>query len=65
MMANTCSKCESIMVEAKLDSYPIRVYKSTEKPNQETMSNIAPCYVCPTCGFIELYASNPEKFKSC
>jgi rubrerythrin len=49
-------------VEAKLDSYPIRVYKSTEKPKSETMSDITPCYVCPNCGFIELYASNPEKF---
>lgn len=60
-MENTCIKCESMMVEAKLDSYPIRVYKSIEKPNSETMSEISPCYVCPNCGFIELYASNPEK----
>lgn len=61
-MENTCIKCQSKMVEAKLDSYPIRVYKATEKPKLETMSDITPCYVCPNCGFIELYASTPEKF---
>lgn len=52
---NACIKCESMMVEAKLDSYPIRVYKSTEKANWKTMSD---------CGFIELYALNPEKLES-
>ncbi|OCA90044.1 hypothetical protein A8L44_03725 [Bacillus sp. FJAT-27986] len=60
-MREKCIKCESAMVEAKLDSYPIRVYKSTEKANSKTMSEVSPCYVCSNCGFIELYALNPEK----
>jgi hypothetical protein len=51
------------MAEAHLDSQPIRVYKKGEKPNAGTMSDINPCYVCPNCGLIELYAEEPEKFK--
>lgn len=62
-MEKSCLKCEIIMVEAKIDSYPIRVYKTSEKPNVKTMSNISACYVCPNCGIIEFYADEPEKFK--
>ncbi len=62
-MKNTCSKCEGVMFEAKLDSYPIRVYKTTEKPNAKTLSNISHCFVCSNCGFIEFYAKEPEKLK--
>lgn len=61
-MENNCSKCKSIMVEAKLDSFPVRIYKAGEKPNSSTMSDIKPCYVCTICGFIEFYATEPEKF---
>lgn len=60
---NSCSKCKTLMVEPKLDSFPVRVFKSGEKPNSKTMSDISPCYVCPNCGFIELYATKPENFK--
>ncbi|WP_377890165.1 hypothetical protein [Alkalihalobacillus sp. R86527] len=62
MMTNNCVKCDATMVEAKLDSFPVSVYKATVKPNKETMSKIDPCFVCPKCGFIELYASAPGKF---
>ena len=62
-MENSCSKCQTLMVEAKLDSFPVRVFKAGEKPNSKTMSDISPCYVCPHCGFIEFYATKPEKFK--
>lgn len=51
------------MVNANLDSFPIRIYKTGKKPNANTMSNISPCYVCPCCGFIEFYVEEPEKFK--
>ncbi|HZG73316.1 MAG TPA: hypothetical protein VEY51_17410 [Chondromyces sp.] len=60
-MKNKCSKCNSIMVEAKLDSFPFRIYKAGEKPNSNTMSNITP-YICTSCGFIDFYATEPEKF---
>ncbi|MDF9759590.1 putative nucleic-acid-binding Zn-ribbon protein [Peribacillus simplex] len=63
-LENTCSKCKTVMVEAKLDSFPIRIYKSGEKPNVNTMSSISPCFVCPNCGFIELYVKELEKFNS-
>lgn len=59
---STCVKCETTMVEAKLDSSPIRVYRAAVKPTKETMSTIDPCFVCPECGFIELYAAAPGKF---
>ncbi|WP_270181288.1 hypothetical protein [Alkalihalobacillus sp. CinArs1] len=55
-----CLRCDSKMVEAKLDSSPIRVYKASVKPNKETMSSVE-AYACPKCGYIELYASSPEK----
>lgn len=62
-MDKNCSKCNSVMIESSLDSYPIRVYPADAKPDAKTMSQINPCYVCPNCGFIELYAEEPEKFK--
>ncbi|PLS17181.1 hypothetical protein CVD28_14105 [Bacillus sp. M6-12] len=61
-MVNTCTKCKTIMTKAHLDSFPINLYKSDEKPNEHTMSSIGPCYVCPSCGFIEFYVKEPEKF---
>jgi hypothetical protein len=39
-----CSKCESVMIESKLDSDPIRIYKADVKPSAKTMSNITSCY---------------------
>ena len=50
------------MVKSLIDSHPIRVYPADVKPNAQTMSHINPCYVCPSCGFIEFYAEEPEKF---
>jgi hypothetical protein len=58
-----CSKCESVMIESKLDSDPIRIYKADVKPNAKTMSNITPCYVCSNCGFLDFYVEEPEKFR--
>lgn len=61
-MEKNCSKCNSVMVEGKLDSLPIRLYKSDVKPTAKTMSYINPCYVCPGCGLIDFYVKEPEKF---
>ncbi|GGD14293.1 hypothetical protein GCM10011389_22390 [Pontibacillus salipaludis] len=60
-MEQTCIKCESVMVKAKVDSHTIRVYNSAFKANSKTLSEVSPCFVCPNCGFIELYALNPER----
>ncbi|HZG71072.1 MAG TPA: hypothetical protein VEY51_05970 [Chondromyces sp.] len=60
-MEDQCSKCNTIMVKAELDSFPVRMYKAGEKPNSNTMSTIQP-YVCTNCGFIDFYATEPEKF---
>ncbi|MFN7249892.1 MAG: hypothetical protein ACK4M9_03785 [Anaerobacillus sp.] len=62
-MEKKCSKCESVMIEAKLDTYEIRAYKADVKPNAKTLSNINRCYVCSNCGFIDFYVEEPEKFK--
>jgi hypothetical protein len=61
-MDKICSKCNSVMIESKLDSDPIRVYKADVKPNATTMSNITP-YVCTSCGFIDLYVEDAGKFR--
>ncbi|MFC7685751.1 hypothetical protein [Ureibacillus sp. GCM10028918] len=62
-MDKNCSKCNSIMVEAVIDSFPIRIYKADVKPTAETMSSINPCYVCSNCGYIDFYVENVDKFK--
>lgn len=61
-MEHTCAKCEVPMVKAKVDSFPIRVYKAVEKPTAKTMSNIG-AYVCSHCGSVEFYVDEPEKFE--
>ncbi|MBB6452653.1 ssDNA-binding Zn-finger/Zn-ribbon topoisomerase 1 [Salirhabdus euzebyi] len=58
-----CPKCHSVMTKAKLDNHPIRVYKADVQPSAETISGVKSCNVCPDCGYIELYATNPEKIK--
>ena len=58
-MKDKCSKCNPIMIETKLDSFPLRIYKAEEKPNSNTMSNIQP-YVYTNCGFIEFTQLNQK-----
>lgn len=66
-MERVCSKCNKEMVEAKLDSNgPIRVSKKQEKAGllglkSSNLSTIEP-FVCPSCGLIEWYASEPANF---
>lgn len=67
-MEYICSKCNTVMQESNLDSYgPFRIYKKTDKkgllgPKTSEMSDIN-IFVCSSCGYIEFYAKNPEKFK--
>lgn len=65
-MERFCSKCNTAMVEAKLDSNgPIRVSRKQEKPgllgvNSAVLSAIE-VFVCQDCGLIDWYAAEPNK----
>lgn len=68
-MEHICPKCNILMVEANLDHAGlIRIYKKTSKKeklfgvNVNEMTNIYQ-FVCPKCGYIELYAGEPNKFE--
>lgn len=67
-MKHICPKCNTAMVEAKLDSLaPIRIHKKQDKVGligvkSDELSNINQS-VCPSCGFIEFYAVAFDKFK--
>jgi predicted nucleic-acid-binding Zn-ribbon protein len=72
-MKHICPKCNISMQEANLDhSGLVRIFKkgAEEKDKQGIfdfsnptyMSNIVQ-YVCSKCGYIEFFASEPEKFK--
>lgn len=62
-MEKIYSKCETVMIESKLDSDPIRIYKADVKPNAKALSNINPCFVYSNFGFIDFYVEEPEKFR--
>lgn len=61
-----CNKCEAEMFTAKLTGntlYPL-VLTNKKKGILETEKRCdVLCYVCPDCGYIELYAENPPKLK--
>lgn len=63
-MVYSCPKCNTSMKKTKLVSFrnahvAIRKEQSTLfGPNESSISS----YVCPDCGYIELYADKPEKF---
>ena len=62
-----CIKCKEKMVQANLkgDVYGIGVYVTTKKNgfwDIEKSSSVS-CYVCPKCGYLEMYADKPGEFK--
>lgn len=61
-----CSKCDAEMFNANL--YPTNLYpmvlSNKKKGIWEPEKRCAVlCYVCPKCGYIELYADNPKELK--
>ena len=61
-----CAKCDTEMVMAELignNIYPV-LLKNKRKGfwDLEKRDEVL-CYVCPECGYIELYAKEPKKFK--
>jgi len=65
-METFCSKCNTEMVEAKLDSNgPIRVSRKLEKAGllgvKSAGLSTVEAFVCPSCGLIDWYAAEPSK----
>ena len=65
--AMECIKCKEKMVQANLkgDVYGIGMYVTTKKNgfwDMEKSSSVS-CYVCPKCGYLEMYADKPGEFK--
>ena len=61
-----CNKCDTEMFNAKLTGNLIHPLMLTNKKpgvwEPEKRSNVL-CYVCPNCGYIELYAEKPKELK--
>jgi len=59
-----CSKCNTIMADGIFNTYGsmFSIVKKPEKlfGNKKSAIDV---HVCPNCGYIELYAREPEKFK--
>lgn len=57
-----CTKCDAEMTKANLTTGMTPVYLSNKKKGvfeAEKRSSVS-CYVCPKCGYIELYADKPK-----
>ena len=61
-----CTKCDTEMFNAKLTGNTLYPLILTNKKNgiweSENRSYVL-CYVCPKCGYIELYAEKPKELK--
>ena len=61
-----CSKCDAEMIRATLTGNGLHPVLLKNKKNgvfePEKRSSVL-CYVCPLCGYMELYAENPKELK--
>ena len=61
-----CTKCDTEMFNAKLIGnalYPLILTNKKEGLFKVEKRCNALCYVCPECGYIELYAEKPKELK--
>ena len=61
-----CSKCDIEMFSAKLTGntlYPLILTNKKKGILETEKRSDVLCYVCPDCGYIELYAENPKKLR--
>jgi predicted nucleic-acid-binding Zn-ribbon protein len=61
-----CVKCDSEMIQAELtgnNMYPLILKNKKKGIFDSEMRMDVLCYVCPECGYIELYAKDPKKLK--
>ncbi len=59
-----CVKCKQEMMTAKIigDIYETPVFLSNKKKGlfESRKKSTVSCYVCPNCGYVELYADKPK-----
>ena len=61
-----CDKCETEMFRAKLTGNGLHPVQLTNKKSglfEAERRSAVLCYVCPQCGYVELYAENPKGLK--
>lgn len=61
-----CVKCDSEMIQAEITGnniYPLILKNKRKGILASTIRTDVLCYVCPECGYIELYAREPKKLK--
>lgn len=61
-----CNKCDTEMISANLTGnglYPVLLKNKKNGVFEPERRSAVMCYVCPQCGYIELYAENPKGLK--
>ena len=61
-----CNKCDSEMFHANLTGnglYPALLTNKKKGVFESEKRSAVLCYVCPQCGYIELYAKDPKQLK--
>ena len=61
-----CSKCNAEMFNAKLTGntlYPLILTNKKKGMLEPEKRCYVLCYVCPECGYIEIYAEKPKELK--
>lgn len=57
-----CIKCETEIIKSRLSTGMAYVYAANKKKGAFEKEKRSPvsCFVCPKCGYIELYADCPK-----
>ena len=59
-----CVKCDTEMFQAKMDAgyrdFPVRLTNIKKGLLDKEKNSALKCYVCPSCGYMELYADDPQ-----
>ncbi|MEI2342301.1 hypothetical protein FA002_05830 [Priestia megaterium] len=65
MQRKKCSKCDSTLIKARIQSSPgtvgVNKTPSSVLNNNHHYSELIP-YVCSSCGYVDFYVKEPGKF---
>lgn len=65
MQSKKCSKCDSTLTKARIQSSPgtvgVNKTPSSVLNNNHNYSELIP-YVCSSCGYVDFYVEEPMKF---